>query len=151
MRISRHQMFMEIAQVVAKRATCFRENVGCIIVKDNNIISMGYNGAPAGQEHCTSHPNGNCQSSIHAEINALLRVTDILSNKDLYCTHLPCIDCQKAIAKAAIIKRVFFSITYGDIAYAQKFFDRNGIQLLRILPSGTITSPDRVEMINVEA
>lgn len=142
-------MFMEIAQVVAKRATCFRENVGAIVVTGNNIKSIGYNGAPKGHDHCTAHPDGQCKAAVHAEVNALEGTNGVVYHGDLYCTHLPCIECQKAIVASGAIQRVFFSIIYGDLEYAYQFFDRNHIKLLRVLPSGTITSYDRTEILDV--
>lgn len=147
MRISRHQMFMEIAHVVAKRATCFRENVGCIIVsKDNKIVSMGYNGPPPKKPHCKSHPNGQCSTSIHAERNAISYLEMLESQCDLYVTHLPCDNCVQYIIDSAMIKRVFFSTLYGDSWDTYKKLDTFNIQLLRVMPSGDITSHDRTEV-----
>lgn len=148
MRISRHQMFMEIAHTVAKRATCFRENVGCIIVTPNGkIISMGYNGAPSGEDHCSYHPNGKCSHSIHAEINAL---NFVINRKEddcyLYVTHLPCPNCTKFIILSRMIKHVYFSTIYGDAGLCYRELDNEGITLHRILPSGSITSYNREEL-----
>lgn len=160
MRITRHAMFMEIAHTVAKRSTCFRESVGCIVVDDNNIVSIGYNGVPAGEPHCHDHPHGNCKRSIHAEINALTRMPDHndyldghkikMKFADLYCTHLPCIDCRQAIIQNGMIARVFFTTIYGDPQSAYRELDAEHIQLFRILPSGAVTSYDRVELLNVK-
>lgn len=152
MRISRHQMFMEMAYVVAKRATCFRENVGCIIVKDNKVISIGYNGPPKGETHCTHHPKGKCERAIHAEANALKYLEEdypLLYNQcDLYVTHLPCGKCVDLIIKSGIIKHVFFSVIYSDPKDAYESFDKAGIKLHRIMPSGDITSHNREEIYN---
>jgi dCMP deaminase len=54
-RISLQQMFMNIAFEVSKRSTCARVNVGAIIVKNQRIVSMGWNGAPSGKKHCITH------------------------------------------------------------------------------------------------
>ena len=68
--------FIRIAKEVASRSTCPRAMVGAVIVKDNTIISTGYNGAPAGEPHCTDKgciiENDHCVRVVHAEINALL-------------------------------------------------------------------------------
>lgn len=146
MRISRRQMFMEITQVVAKRSTCFRENVGAIIVKNNKVISIGYNGAPAGHEHCTYHPHGRCAEAIHAEVNALSFLEGENKDCELYVTHLPCLHCTANIIFSQAIKRVFFSTVYGDSQEIYKLLDESQIQLLRVLPSGDITSHDRTEL-----
>jgi len=67
--------FINIACEVAQRATCPRAQVGAVIVKDNRIISTGYNGAPAGEPHCIDEgcimENNHCQRAIHAEVNAV--------------------------------------------------------------------------------
>lgn len=67
--------FIHIAKEVASRSTCPRAAVGAVITIDNQIISTGYNGAPAGQPHCTDKGciivKDHCQRAIHAEINAI--------------------------------------------------------------------------------
>ena len=149
MRITRHQMFQEIAQVVAKRSTCFREAVGAIVVKNDRVISMGYNGPKAGAPHCTHHPDGQCTESIHAEDNAIRFLKGkAMINCDLYCTHLPCPRCTYLITSSGYFSRVFFSVVYGDVAAIEEAFNSAGIKLYRILPSGVITTPDRKVILN---
>ena len=67
--------FIQIAKEVAKRSTCPRAAVGAVIAKDNRILTTGYNGAPAGEEHCTDvgclMENEHCQRAVHAETNAI--------------------------------------------------------------------------------
>ena len=76
MRISRDQMFMDIAEVIAKRSTCLRNNVGAVIVESHNIVAIGYNGPASGCEHCTISTclGKGCSRSIHAEENAINRL-----------------------------------------------------------------------------
>jgi len=66
---------MQIAKDVSTRATCPRASVGAVIVKDNRVVSTGYNGAPAGEPHCTEVGcdivDGHCIRVIHAEVNAV--------------------------------------------------------------------------------
>lgn len=112
MRISRDQMFIEIAEVVAKRGTCPRAQVGAVLVdKDYNIIAIGYNGAGPGKPHCED--NGcelgtvpwdksnrlHCLTAIHAEVNAMNKVGTFhdYGNLTLYVTHNPCPDCLLSI------------------------------------------------------
>ena len=68
---------MNIAQVVASRATCDRKKVGAVIVRDKNILSTGYNGSLSGLPHCEENghemENDHCVRTIHAEANAIVQ------------------------------------------------------------------------------
>ncbi len=113
---------MSIADVVATRSTCLRRRVGAVIVRDRQIISTGYNGAPKGVPHCAdigclreqfSIPSGErhemCRGS-HAEINAIAQAAAVGSSTagaTLYCTHEPCSFCAKALINAGIVRLVF--------------------------------------------
>lgn len=144
-------MFLEIAQVVAKRSTCFREAVGAIIVKEGRIVSIGYNGPPSKEDPCTHHPQGKCDRAIHAEDNAIKFMKGKhTSNCDLYVTHLPCPECTTKIIQSGLFKRVFFNIIYGETLPVYKSLDECGIRLFRVLNSGLITSHDREDILNVE-
>ncbi|MFP4481389.1 MAG: deoxycytidylate deaminase [Thermovirgaceae bacterium] len=114
--------FMSIADVVSTRSTCLRRSVGAVIVRDRQIISTGYNGAPKGVPHCVdvgclrkelSIPSGErhemCRGS-HAEINAIAQAAAVGSSTagaTLYCTHEPCAFCAKALINAGIVGLVF--------------------------------------------
>ncbi|MCK5533939.1 cytidine/deoxycytidylate deaminase family protein [bacterium] len=133
------EYFIEIAQNVAKRSTCLRRKVGCIIVKNKKIISTGYNGAVSGLIHCNERGclrdkmnilPGKSQElcwGLHAEQNALLfTITHgvSLSNAALYCTHQPCILCAKMIVQAGI-KKVIFCGSYPDKLALDIFHEAN--------------------------
>lgn len=141
MRISRPQMFLEIAQVVAKRATCFRLNIGAVVVHDRRCVSIGYNGPPAGEPHCYGSscplsPSGGCSRSIHAEINAIERIPKELTLEplQLYTTHSPCENCTQAILMHPGITEVYFSETYRNSQHLEWFNGKK--KVFRILPSG---------------
>lgn len=84
-RVSKHNYYLDIAQTVAERSTCLRKKFGAIIVKNDSIISTGYNGAPRGRQNCSDMglclrdklgiPRGEryelCRS-VHAEANAII-------------------------------------------------------------------------------
>ena len=90
MRVSWDEYFMEIAEIVKTRSTCMRRQIGAVIVKDNRIITTGYNGAPSGCRHCTeigscyrqehNIPSGErhelCRA-LHAEQNAIIQAARI--------------------------------------------------------------------------
>lgn len=110
-RDSRDKMFWEIANVVSRRSTCTRGNVGAVVVRDSRIISLGYNGTPPGHDHCQHHkdevlPNG-CQHAIHAEANALAwaaRAGISTEGATMYCTHGPCLKCAQLMLAAGLVK-----------------------------------------------
>ncbi|MBI5546499.1 MAG: cytidine/deoxycytidylate deaminase family protein [Deltaproteobacteria bacterium] len=126
--------FMEIARVVASRATCDRKHVGAVIVRDRTILSTGYNGSIRGLPHCdeAGHmmENGHCVATIHAEANAVLQAAKngvAIDKGDIYITASPCWPCFKMIANAGL-RRIVFGEFYRDeriFEYAQKL----GIEL----------------------
>lgn len=125
-RISRDDMFLQIAHTVSFRGTCPRAQVGAVLVnKDGKIRSIGYNGAPKDKEHCEDvgclMEDDHCVRTIHAEVNALdhLHMLDDLPHNygateyTLYTTHKPCDPCTEEILRLKkYIKRVVFDISY---------------------------------------
>ena len=117
-----------------------RLQVGAVIVKDDSVISYGYNGMPAGWDN-------NCEDEViieqdekfirtlktkpevlHAESNAiskLARSNNSGLNADLFVTHMPCLDCAKLIYQSGI-RRVYFSQNYRDDA-GVKFLESSGV------------------------
>jgi dCMP deaminase len=113
-RISRDQLFMEAAALWAKRSTCPRAQVGCVLVRDNRVLSAGYNGAPPNMVHCTQDGcelvliNGHesCRRAIHAEANAIAwsaRSGTNISGATLYGTHEPCHPCAQLLISAGVV------------------------------------------------
>ena len=127
--------FMEIARVVATRATCDRKHVGAVIVRDRTIMSTGYNGSIRGLPHCdeVGHmmENGHCVATIHAEANAILQAAKngvAIEGAGIYITASPCWPCFKLIANTGI-KRIVFGEFYRD----ERIFDvakQVGIELV---------------------
>lgn len=143
MRISRAQMFMEMARVASKRSTCSRLNVGCVAVRDNKVISIGYNGPPSGEAHCLGNnclipPNTKCTRSIHAEINCIKYLSEEDKYRDfsLFITHSPCIDCAIAIC-GQHVKEVYYETEYRDISPIEVLL-KGGISVMKVLPNGFI-------------
>ena len=145
-RPSLDEYFLEIAFVVGKRATCLRNNVGAVLVRDKRILSTGYNGAPSGTKHCLEIgcirdaegiPSGTrhekCRAA-HAEQNAIIQAAIHgvgTLGATIYCTHQPCILCAKMIVNAGV-ERVVFTIAYPD-KDSLKLFKEAGIKVVRIL------------------
>ncbi len=116
--------FMQIAKVVASRATCDRKHVGALLVRDRMILSTGYNGSIRGMPHCdeVGHlmENGHCVATIHAEANAILQAARNgvrIDGADLYTTASPCWPCFKLAANAGITR-----IVYGEFYRDERSF-----------------------------
>lgn len=145
-RASWDEYFMQIAEIVKTRATCIRRQIGAVIVKDNRIITTGYNGAPSGLKHCTEMggcyreklgiPSGErhelCRA-LHAEQNAIIQAANLgISTKDatIYVTLQPCVICAKMIINAGIIK-VVYKGSYPD-ELSLNMLREAGIQLIEM-------------------
>jgi len=109
--------YLKMAESWSKLSHCKRKQVGAIIVKDEMIISDGYNGTPAGFDNCCEDDDGNTHWHVlHAEANAILKVSKSTNNSKgatLYLTLSPCKDCSKLILQSGI-KRVVFMNSYKD-------------------------------------
>ncbi|ONI44111.1 cytidine deaminase [Candidatus Epulonipiscioides gigas] len=122
MRPSWDEYFMDIANLVKTRSTCIRRQVGAVIVKDKQILSTGYNGAPTNCTHCSdigclriklNIPSGQrhelCRA-LHAEQNAITQVAKngtAVQGATIYVTTQPCSMCAKTLINAGIIKIVY--------------------------------------------
>ena len=141
MRISREQMFMDIAEVVAKRSACLRNNVGAVIVNENNnIVAIGYNGPAAGVPQCTHEEcHAGCDIAIHAEDNAILRMPPSSTDSyyKLFCTVSPCRDCARLIYDREDIKEVYYRYEYRDKSGIFSLL-AEGIKVYQILSGGII-------------
>ena len=110
------EYFAEIVNVTARRSSCARLHVGCLLVKDNRIISQGYNGYLPGCKHEQKMRNGHEMATIHAEQNA---ITDCAKrgvcclDAEAYITHYPCIYCMKILC-ASGIKRIYYIHDYKN-------------------------------------
>jgi dCMP deaminase len=119
------QAHMKAAENYSKLSSAKRLQVGCVIIKDDTIIGIGYNGMPSGW-------NNNCEDTIqhsddttttktkpevlHAETNAVAKVaksTNSTDGADIFVTHAPCIECAKLIHQSGI-KRLFYRDTYKN-------------------------------------
>lgn len=101
--------FLDIAAVVASRATCPRKSVGAVIVRDRRILASGYNGSLPGRPHCTDvgcdMVDGHCVRVTHAEVNAVTQCAIYgieTRGATMYSTLLPCWPCFRTCATSGI-------------------------------------------------
>ena len=117
--------YLKMAQIWAENSYCKRRQVGALVVKDQMIISDGYNGPPSGFENvCEDDNNVTLPYVLHAEANAITKLARSSNNSEgstLYITDSPCIECAKLIIQAGI-KRV---------VYAREYRLTDGADLLR--------------------
>ena len=99
------QYFKDIVQLTSTRSPCHRLQVGCLIVKDNRIISQAYNGFLPGHEHKSIVRNDHEQATVHAEQNAICDCAKrgvSCNNTTAYITHYPCIICTRLLLAAGV-------------------------------------------------
>lgn len=117
------QLYSDIAQRVALLSSARRLQVGAIIVRDDRIISLGYNGMPAGWDNnCETESEDGALTTrsevLHAESNCISKVarsTESAAGADLFVTHSPCLECAKLIYQSGI-RRVYYGTQYRSDA-----------------------------------
>lgn len=119
-----NDIYMNLATDLATRSHCVRAQVGAVLTKDTRIISIGYNGSPAGThncdeewptEGCSRDSKGSCSLALHAEENAILYAVkngSKIEGATLYTTLSPCIACARLILSSGI-KEVYFKDSYA--------------------------------------
>jgi dCMP deaminase len=129
--------FLKIAYAVSERSTCDRALVGCVLVREKRILTTGFNGSPTGQEHCDEAGHlmvdGHCIRTIHAETNAIIQAAlHGISTKGATCyvTHMPCINCTKALINAGI-SRIVYSVDYRKDQHAMNFLQAANVEILK--------------------
>ena len=108
------ERYLRMSQIWSENSYCVRHKVGALIVRDNMIISDGYNGTPSGFANVCEENNVTFPYVLHAEANAITKVARSNNSSDgatLYVTASPCMECSKLIIQAGI-KRVVFSDLY---------------------------------------
>lgn len=124
-------IFMELAVNLSKRSHCVKRQVGAVLVKDTRIVSIGYNGPPAGthncdeqwpEEGCPRDSKGSCSLALHAEENAILYAVQngtSIEGCTLYVTLSPCIACA----------RIVFSMKISKVIYLQSYAQYKGLAI----------------------
>ncbi|MDE6369632.1 MAG: dCMP deaminase family protein [Muribaculaceae bacterium] len=126
--------YLRMASIWAENSYCERRKVGAIIVKDQMIISDGYNGTPAGFENICEDESGSTKPYVlHAEANAITKVARSNNSSDhatLYVTASPCLECAKLIIQAGI-RRVVYNELYR-ITDGLDILKRAGVECVHI-------------------
>lgn len=126
--------YLRMTAIWSENSYCRRRKVGALLVKDNMIISDGYNGTPAGFENVCEDENGVTKPYVlHAEANAITKVARSNNSSDgatLYVTASPCIECAKLIIQAGI-KRVVYNELYR-ITDGIDLLQRAGVECLHL-------------------
>ena len=138
------EYFINIAQLTSERSNCIKRKVGCIIVKNKRILSLGYNGTPINTLNCyeggcqrcfnkenTSAMNLDLCMCLHAEENAILFVSkDDLLNATMYVTLIPCISCVKKILQCGISRVVYINKYLQEIDNrTREILENNNVQI----------------------
>ena len=126
--------FMDTAERFAQLSSATRLHVGAVVVKDNRIISIGYNGMPAGwTNECEGEDGKTKDEVIHAEANAIAKLArdgESGLGTDLFCTHAPCIQCAKIVYGAGV-RKVYYRDSYRDTK-GLDFLTKCGVQVEKV-------------------
>jgi dCMP deaminase len=118
-------VYMTMAIAVSTLSHCQRSKVGAILEKDGNVMSMGYNGTPAGMDNCCEDTDNKTKSLVlHAEMNAVIKAAktgNAVKDSTLYVTLSPCVDCAKYLLQSGIQR----------VVYLEEYRDISGIELLK--------------------
>ncbi len=151
MKPSYDDIYMELAEKLALRSHCVKAQVGAVLTKDTRIVSLGYNGPPAGTHNCDEEfptdgcprdSKGSCSLALHAEQNAILyavKNNTAIEGSTLYVTLSPCISCARVIYTTGI-KRVLFKNSYAEYKKIPNdegvdFLRKFGVEVLKYEPS----------------
>lgn len=137
-RIDWDNYFMYQALLLSQRATCERLKVGAVLVRDNRVVSTGYNGSVSGDSHCVEDgcyiEKGHCVRTIHAEANALLQCAKLgvsTGNTTVYVTHFPCLQCTKQLLQAGVTEICYLN-DYRNNSYAEHLYNIKGIKVRKV-------------------
>jgi dCMP deaminase len=122
---------LEVARIYGKLSSAKRLQVGCIIVKDDRIISIGYNGMPTGGSNICEKNNKSKPEVLHAETNAITKLaksTESGQDSYMFCTFAPCVNCAKLILQSGI----------KEFHYENDYKNLDGIKLLKKYSNVTI-------------
>jgi dCMP deaminase len=133
-RLNWDEYFAKIVSVTAERSSCHRLHVGCLLVKNNRIISQGYNGHLPGCKHESIVRNNHEQATVHAEQNAICDCAKrgvSCEGATAYVTHYPCIICCRLLL-ASGIKQIRYLEDYKNDELVKYFCNELNVQLIKL-------------------
>lgn len=125
--------YMDTAERFAQLSTAKRLQCGAILVKDDRIISIGYNGTPAGWDNVCEEDNVTKPEVLHAERNALDKLTcssESSIGAVMFSTHSPCFECAKSIYNSKI-KILYYKTEYRDTSGID-FLSKCGVEVIKL-------------------
>ena len=151
------KIFMELAINIARRSHCVKRHVGAVLTKETRIISIGYNGPPAGTHNCDEEwpesgcerdSKGSCSLALHAEQNALMYAVKNNTNIEgstIYLTLTPCIACARMLLSAGV-HRVIYLNSYAEYKGIPKdegidFLEKFGVETRKFKENGEVVDP----------
>lgn len=126
--------FMNIAKLACTRSSCSRLNVGCVLTKENHLISMGYNGFLPGAPHISRIVDNHEVGTVHAEQNAICDAAKrgiSIDNSIAYITHFPCLNCFKLLV-ASGIKQIYYKSDYHNNKLVYEMANENKIEIIQL-------------------
>jgi dCMP deaminase len=147
-------IYMNLAESLAQKSHCVKQKVGAVLTKETRIVSLGYNGPPAGTHNCDEEwpengcardRKGSCSLALHAEANAILYAAKNKVDMDgstLYVTLSPCLPCARIIFSVGI-KKVFYLKSYAHYKGIEsdegvEFLTKFGIQVSQYIPDSNV-------------
>ena len=133
-RLSWNDYFMSLAFLASSRSPCSRLHVGCVLVKDNRVMSMGYNGFLPKAPHESCIRDNHEQAIVHSEQNAVCHAARNginIHNSTAYITHYPCINCTKVLCSSGIHK-IYYHLNYKNDELVQKILSGANIEIKQI-------------------
>ena len=127
-RLDWKEYFMSLALLISSRSPSKRLKVGSVIVKDNRVISCGYNGFPSGAPHDSIIRDGHEINTIHSEQNSISDSAKrgvAIQNTTIYITHFPCINCAKYIISSGIVEVIYLDDYRNDEIVLELFKQAN--------------------------
>ena len=125
--------YMDVAERFAQLSSAKRLQVGAIVVKDDRIISIGYNGMPSGWDNVCEHEGKTKPEVLHAESNAVAKLAKSSESglgATIFVTHSPCIDCAKLIYQSGI-SNVYYKTSYRNDD-GIKFLKKSNVEITKI-------------------